>query len=118
MEKIKVNGQEFDLVPMGISSSDKRRSFTLSTTVSPSEIEAAFTDVGSIQYLSEDGKVLRTYLDCVSLKGYTHDIGGETYTVELSTDAVEKRLQEITSGLTYSELALVEVYELLLGVMG
>jgi hypothetical protein len=118
MEKIKVNGQEFDLIPMGISSSDKRRCFTISTLLSPSEIETAFADVSNIQYVSEEGEVLRAYLDCVSLKGYTRDIGAGTYTVELSTDAVEKRLQEITSGLTYSELALVEVYEMLLEVMG
>ncbi len=102
-EKIKLsNGTEFDLAVMGIAASEKKLSFIFASELTYAEIEAIFLDpenYSTIQYLSESGDVLVTYADCVSLKGMAKDIENGTYTVTLSTDAVEKLLNQISNQL-------------------
>ena len=117
MEKIKVNSQTFNLVPNGISSINKQRSFTITSSLTYTEIESAFSDVSRIEYLSEIDEVLNTYLDGVSLKSLSKDIDSGTYMAVIGVDAIERYMNTITSAQTNSELALVEVYELILGVM-
>lgn len=95
MEKIKLNNREFELVPMGIKETDKRRSFTISTDLAYSTIEKSFTDVSNIQYLSESGEVLAAYLDGVSTKSITKDLEDVTYTIVISTDTVEAELKQL-----------------------
>lgn len=95
MEKIKVNNREFELAPMGIKETDKRRSFTISTDLACSTIEKSFTDVSNIQYLSESGEVLAAYLDGVGTKSITKDLEDGTYTIVISTDTVEAELKQL-----------------------
>jgi hypothetical protein len=95
MEKIKLtNGQEFFIVPMGITSAEKRRSFIILSDLQFTEIETAFSDsnITSIQYLSETGEILATYNDCITLKTMARDLEYGTYTIELSIDAMEIKL--------------------------
>lgn len=120
-DKIKLrNGLIFELVPDGIKPYDKTRKITITSDLTYAEIESCFANtdnISTIQYLSEADEVLKTYADCVSLKTLYKDYDNGTYTVELSIDAVAKQLNELAQGQTNAELALVEVYELLLGVM-
>jgi len=116
-EKIRLkDGTEFDLIPMGINEKGNRRSFTIYTDIDP---ESVFTEsnVDRIEYISASGEVLKVYLDGVKTVGIAKDIENGAYTVEISVDALEKRLKQIIDSQTYAELALVEVYEMLLGVM-
>ncbi len=117
MEKIKINGQIFNLIPMGIGQSEKKRSFTISSGLTSAEIESAFTDVTRIEHLNEVGEILSTFIDGVSVKTIHKNMEDGTYTIEISTDAIERKIRELGDAQTYAELALVEVYELLLGVM-
>jgi hypothetical protein len=94
MEKIRVNNNIFDLLPMGIVENGKSRSFTISTGLSNDAILTAISDVSNIEYLSETGEVLQTYLDGVKAKSITNHLDG-TYTIEISIDAVEMQLQDL-----------------------
>lgn len=117
-EKIRLkNGQEFELTPMGIRQTEKSREITFSSTLSTSQIEALLTDdnISRIEYLSEAGEVLNTYLDCVAVKAIQKNIENGTYTVDLSIDAVERMLKKLQDNITYTELALVELYEAMNG---
>lgn len=116
-EKLRLkDGTEFDLIPMGITDRGNRRNFTIYADADP---ESAFTEsnVDRIEHISESGEVLTTYLDGVKMVAISKDMENGTYTVEISVDALEKKLKQIIDSQTYSELALVEVYEMLLGVM-
>ena len=95
MEKIRISGHTFDLIPMGISSGDKKRSYIISTILSHSEVETAFTDVDKIEHLSETGEVLTTYLDGVGVKTIAKDLESGTYTVTVGVDATERKISEL-----------------------
>jgi hypothetical protein len=97
MERIRINNQEFNLIPMGITTSDKKRSFTISSTLPYADIETAFSNVDRIEYLSDSGEVLATYVDGVALKSLSRDIENGTYTAEIGIDTVEKKLQSMSS---------------------
>lgn len=128
-EKIKLaNGQEFDLVPMGINSlSDKRRQFKFTSDMSYDDIKAMFLNpdnLASIDHILQSGEITTTYTDCVSLKQVSTEfdvqIGENTmdvYTVTLSIDSVEKQLQNVSGSLetTNSDIdALVEAVSAIL----
>ena len=130
MEKLILsNGQEFELAPMGVTvdSRNKRRTFKFVTALTYEEIKAIFSDsanLTSIDYVLANGAKIN-YADCTGYKGLSFtpsyvvdDVTiPDTYTVEVTTDAFEKRIAETESAQTNLELGLVEVYELLLGGM-
>ena len=98
MEKIKLsNDQLFEIIPMGISSSDKKRVLIISSDLQYANIETAFLNVDRIEYLSESGEVLAVYTDGVSVKTISKDIENGTYTIEIGTDAVERHLRIINT---------------------
>lgn len=100
MEKIIFNTHEFNLVPVGIAGNDvtKRRSFKFTSELPYQEVENILTNpdnFATIKYQLEDGLVVATYADCVSLKILSKDIETGIYTAEFSTDAVERELAEL-----------------------
>lgn len=95
MEKIKIKENLFDLLPMGIKENNKQREFIIASELSYSNIELAFSDVTSIQYLSEADEVLISYLDGVKLKSISKDFENGTYAITISTDPVEMKLKEM-----------------------
>lgn len=96
MEKIKLSNEAtFDLIPMGIEIKEKSKSFTISSELTPTEIETAFTDVSTITHLSEADETLATYYDGIGLKSVKHDIENNTYTVEISTDEILRKMQQM-----------------------
>ncbi len=101
MEKIRLlNDLELNLEAMGIVETEKSRSFTFASEMTYTEIEALFTNVdniSSIKYISEAGETLTTYVDGVALKKLSKDYEAETYTVVLSTDAVEAQIKTLIS---------------------
>lgn len=118
MEKIKLkNGQLFDLVSMGITSSDKRRSFTFTSTLAFTDIELSFTDsnVSNIQYLSATDEILASYTDCVTLKSLLRDIEGGTYTAVISVDAFDRKILDLQK---YTDGAICELTFLFSMMMG
>lgn len=127
MEKIRLkNGQEFNLVPMGISEQNKTRSFKITTTLTYEEIKAVFSDpenISNIDYILSDDIPYRTYADCVSFKGMAFETGvlvdgnteADVYTVILSIDPVELAMKKMQENILYTELALTEIYEMVLG---
>lgn len=129
MEKIRLsNGTEFMLVPMGIEKRDKLRYFKFISDSNYYDILAEFSNSDNlliVEHVLADGTTGTTYSDCVAYKSLTFvpnvQIDDNTvldvYMVVISTDPVERQMQSITQGLTFTELALAEVYELLLGVM-
>jgi hypothetical protein len=94
MEKIKINNVEFALLPMGIAETDKLRSFIVSTTLTNDEILSAISNISVIEYISESGEVLQTYLDGVKAKSIINHLDG-TYTIEISIDAIERQLADL-----------------------
>jgi len=95
MEKLRIGQEEFELVPMGISSTDKTRSFTVVKHMEFNEIRTVILDgLTQIDHIGNDGQVANSYMDCVALKAITatHEEEQDTYTILLSTDA---SLQEI-----------------------
>jgi hypothetical protein len=94
MEKIKINNVEFALLPMGIAETDKLRSFIVSTTLKNDEILSAISNISVIEYISESGEVLQTYLDGVKAKSIINHLDG-TYTIEISIDAIERQLADL-----------------------
>lgn len=96
MEKIKLSNEvTFDLQPMGIDIKEKSKSFVVSSELTPTEIETAFTDVSTITHLSEVGETLATYYDGIGLKSVKHDVENNTYTIEISTDAILRKMQQM-----------------------
>lgn len=119
-EKIKLkNGQIFELIPMGIKTKtlEKTRVFKVVSDLAYDEMLAILSDsvnIGSIEYITEDNLVTKTYLDCVSLKGLefrpeyqitdmdTHDI----YVFELSTDIIERQLLSVSKSLDAANVTI------------
>jgi hypothetical protein len=95
MEKISLNSQIFDLVPNGIVTNDKKRSFTISSVLPYADIELAFSKVDRIEYLSESNEILATYLDGIALKSLSKNMDDGTYTVEISIDAIERKIADV-----------------------
>lgn len=93
MEKIRINNNEFELVPMGVTENDKKRTLKLTSNKTSVEIEEIFSDVSKISLILEDGTE-KTWLDGVKTTAITNHLDG-TYTVEISTDAVERRIAEL-----------------------
>jgi hypothetical protein len=107
MEKIKLlNGQEFNVIPMGVidNPSTKRRSFKITSELASTDIKDVFSNlenISTIDYVLQDGTLIKSYCDCVSLKGLSVEFGAQVdenitadvYTVELSIDAVERAMQ-------------------------
>lgn len=110
-EKIKLkNGQEFELIPMGISTNEftKVRKFKFKSSLAYAEILAMFSDFSNIEkidYVLADGTVEKTYLDCVSLKSFgfspnykiDENTTADIFVVEIGIDIVERTIQEINS---------------------
>jgi hypothetical protein len=95
MEKLKIGQTEFELVPMGIGSTDKTRSFTVVKNMEFNGFRAVILDgLTQIDHIGNDGEVANSYMDCVALKSITatNEEEQNTYTILLSTDA---SLQEI-----------------------
>lgn len=116
MEIIRLkNGIEFDVIPMGIDKKEATRSFTVSSELPYSDILSAFEDVEKIEYLSETGEVLAVYTDCVKSLSITKDLENNTYTVIVSTDATGLELKRIQENILLTELALTEIYEMMIG---
>ena len=117
MEKIKLkNGQEFELVPMGIVNDDmnKRRKFKIVSELPYEEIKAIFNDADNIAVIdyAVDTTVSKTYADCVILKSLKFEVGyridesteRDIYIIELSTDEVPMVLQKIQETLNSNQL--------------
>ena len=117
MEKIKLkNGQEFELVPMGIVNDDinKRRKFKIVSELPYEEIKAIFNDADNIAVIdyAVDTTVSKTYADCVILKSLKFEVGyridesteRDIYIIELSTDEVSMALQKIQETLNSNQL--------------
>lgn len=134
MEKIKLkNGQEFELVPMGIVNDDmnKRRKFKIVSELPYEEIKAIFNDADNIAVIdyAVDTTVSKTYADCVILKSLKFEVGyridenitTDIYVAELSTDAVEKELEVLKQALekqqTNTDTAVAELSILIAGAM-
>lgn len=128
MEKIRLkDGTEVNLIPMGITEKPNLRIFKFVSELAYEEILGKFNErnIEEINYILADDTIGATYKDCVALKSLTFvpkmqiddNTLSDVYIITVSTDAIEKMMSELSSGLTYSELALTEVYELLLGVM-
>jgi hypothetical protein len=129
-EKIRLkNGQEFELVPMGIDTRDteKRRYFKIISILTYAELLTILSNsvnLESIDYILEDGTTSKTFLDCVSLKGLEFKIGyiiddtttKDIFIIEVSTDAVEKTLQVIQKDNQITADALEELIFLVLEV--
>ena len=103
MEKLKIGNTEFNLIPMGISEKEKSRSFTIEAN-SYAEVDQAFSDVSKITVILEDNSEA-VYLDCVKVISIIDHKDG-TYTVEVSTDAVERK---ITNLQEYTDMAICEL---------
>ena len=97
MESIKLNdGKVFEIIPMGITTSEKTRKYSFVSELGYEEIETAFNteNISSIQYLSDHGELLKTYSDCTILKSLSKEFGrqiedalvADVYSVVLITD--------------------------------
>ena len=120
MEKIKLsNNQEFELIPMGISTDDtnKRRYFKFTSSLTYAEILTLFSEsanLASVSYILADVTVGATYADCVALKSLSYIINykvddlttANIYVAEISTDTAEKVLQEIKSLIETSSVTI------------
>jgi hypothetical protein len=95
MEAIRLNDHVISIVPMGIVTHEKKRVFTISSELSSNEIEMMFSNVERIEYLSESGEVLATYLDGVGIKTITKDLENSTYIIEVSTDPIERKMAQM-----------------------
>ncbi|MDF2907138.1 MAG: hypothetical protein K0R34_2459 [Herbinix sp.] len=106
METIKINNQTFELIPMGIAQSEKRRTFTIVSGLPFTDIETAFSDVSSIQHYSESGELLVSYMDGISVKTISKDLEAGTYIIDIGIDAVEAELKQLraqVAALTVTE---------------
>lgn len=93
MEKIKINNNEFELLPMGVDERNNKRILTISSPLNSLEIKEAFSDVSEVTMVLNDGQEI-TWLDGVRTLSITDHLDG-TYTVEISTDIVERQLAEL-----------------------
>lgn len=110
MEKFKFGTNTFDVVPNGIENDtfNKRRKFYFKTELSYPEVEAILTkqdNLTGVQYIAENGDILATYSDCVSLKVLSKSLDTGTYTAEFSTDATEKEISELKAKVAELERA-------------
>ena len=103
MEKLKIGSKEFNIIPMGIDERDKLRIFTIEAD-SYTEVDQAFSDVSKVTVILEDDSEV-VYLDCVKVTSIKDNKDG-TYTVEVSTDAVERK---ITNLQEYTDMAICEL---------
>lgn len=105
-EKIKLkNGQEFEIIPMGIEVQGNRRVFKFVSELSYPKVLEMFSDednISKIDYILADGSVDKTYLDCISLKSLSfnpyYQVGDKTidvYIAEISTDTAEARTKQM-----------------------
>jgi hypothetical protein len=120
MEKIKLNnGQEFELVPMGVRSTDKYREFSFTSVLPYSEIDLILSNslnLNTAQYILESGDVT-TYHDLVELielRAKKNVLVGEitttVYTAVISVDAIGKKIAEVQR---YTDNAVCELTMLL-----
>jgi len=128
MERIVLkNGQEFEIIPMGINTNEfmKRRTFKFISNLPYDEVKNIFmtnSNLEEIDYVLADGS-RHTYTDCAKLKQlsqqYSVRVGEENqrdvYVAVISTDTLERDLQKVKENVTYTEVALTEVYESLIG---
>ena len=128
MEKIKLkNGQEFELVPMGINSNElyKKRTFKFVSELDYEEVKNLFLNrmnLEEVEHILADGSK-HTYLDCAKLKElsqrFSENIGNGTtadiYIAEVSTDTLERDTEKTKENITLTEIALTEIYETMLG---
>ena len=80
MEKIKLNNNQiFEIIPMGIDTNlfEKSRKFSFASTLNYGEIETAFNpqNINKIEYISTANELLKTYIDCKSLKMLSKEFG-------------------------------------------
>ena len=106
MEKIKVNNIEFELLPMGIDETNKKRSLKISSVLNSIEIENVFSDVSKVSLILEDGQET-IWLDGVRALSITNHFDG-TYTVEISIDAVERQIKDLQAQVLALTLARAE----------
>lgn len=109
MEKLRLsNGQEFDVIPMGIKNLGDIRTFEIVSNLDYRDILQQFTNtenINTIEYILADGTIDTTYMDCVGFKNikYSPKASEEdnmiqhVYTVELSVNAVERLLKSLQS---------------------
>jgi hypothetical protein len=114
-EQIKLkNGSVFEMIPMGVSESEKKRIFKFTSSLTYEEIKTLFStsdNISSIDYILADGTTSKTYADCVSFKGLSFEtdieveegITTDVYTVTLSADAVEKTIKVLQSKIATLE---------------
>lgn len=115
MEKIRLkNGNEFEVIPMGINNNGDSRTYKIISNLGYEETLQQFTNVENIEtieYILADGSVYTTYMDCVGFKNLTysqlHNEENETiesvYTVELSVNLVERLLRTMQRKLNALE---------------
>jgi len=105
-EKIKLkNGQEFEIIPMGIEMQGNRRIFKFVSELSYPEVLESFSNednLSKIDYILANGSVDKTHLDCISLKSLSfnpgYQVGDESvdvYIAEISADAAEARAKQM-----------------------
>ncbi len=110
MEKVKFGTTEFNLVPMGISVNDvkKTRSIRFISELDYPEIYTIVSNLNNmdtITIIGQDGNTQNTYADCIAFKGlgYEKDVviddvtTADVYTVTYSIDAVEKAMKSLNS---------------------
>ena len=128
MEKIKLkNGQEFELVPMGIEERTDVRYFKFISSLTHDEILAIFSDsenLATVEYIGADGLVATTYQDCVKMlvlsfvPDYKVDDNttSDIYIVTISTDAVAMKLKTAQEERDTISGALEAVINMIIGV--
>ena len=110
MEKIRLkDGTELDLIPMPIEDKGNLRIVKFISELPHAEILAKFNDtnIEKIEYILADNSVGATYEDCVAFKSLTFvpnvqiddNNVSDIYVVALSTDAVERGMQTLSSQL-------------------
>ena len=112
MEKIKLaNDQVFNSAPMGVVGNDitKRRRITFTSDLGYADIETMLSspdNISRITYMLETGAIIGIYTDCVALKSLTKDMDVGTYVAEFSTDATEKKLQDLQAKVDLMQLTI------------
>lgn len=114
-EKIRIGAKVYGLAITGIKSKEKSRKFTIISDEEFSEVEAAFSDVSKIEELSEEDEILITYMDCIRVKQITRNIEDGTYTVEISTDGLERKILDLQKS---TDSAICELTILIWGGFG
>ncbi len=113
MEKVKFGTHEFDLVPMGNTADDikKTRSIQFISDMGMNDVFGIVTNPENynlIEIIGQDGNPQNVYTDIAAFKhiGYTKDVEidqgttADVYTVTYSVDAVEKELSNLSNQLT------------------